>query len=408
MGHRSKEIKVRGSHGVQWEAVYRTRVQSTRGRIVSEPASATRTDFQRDRDRVIHATAFRRLKQKTQVFVAHEGDHYRTRLTHSLEVSQIARSLARTLGLDEDLAETAALSHDLGHPPFGHAGERALQRAMAPYGGFDHNAQSLRIVTALERRYAEFDGLNLTFETLEGILKHNGPVMPDGMDENRLPWALTTYTQWRGLEPSTYASLEAQCAAVADDIAYNNHDIDDGIKAGLFTIDDISELPMIGSLMREICAEHPRIDRHRLLHETIRRMIGLTVNDCLEESERRLRQTGPESVEDVRAAGRALVAFSEGFTERNQVVRDFLRDRMYRHHRVHRKMRRAERCVEELFKAFLDDPLLLPPEWSAHRFSGDGVQIARTICDYISGMTDGYLLEEHARVFGAPLSPHMK
>ncbi|MGB2573102.1 MAG: dGTP triphosphohydrolase, partial [Henriciella sp.] len=291
-------------------AVFATNWEESRGRVFDEPASMTRTPFQRDRDRIIHSSAFRRLKQKTQVFVAHEGDHYRTRLTHSLEVAQIARSVARTLGLDEDLAETMALAHDLGHPPFGHAGEDQLDECMQDYEGFDHNAQTLRVVTRLEQRYPDFDGLNLTWETLEGLIKHNGPLLRSGQSFDTLPAGFRDYPKLMELEISQYGGPEAQVVAIADDIAYNNHDIDDGISAGLFSIDDMLDLPLVGDVFRQVRKEYPVLDRSRLVFESVRRLIGHWIDDLTTETNRRVDKFRPETAADVRAMDEPLIGLS--------------------------------------------------------------------------------------------------
>ena len=390
------------SPGERWRAVYACRPAESRGRFFAEPESATRTPFQRDRDRIIHSSAFRRLKGKTQVFVAHEGDLYRTRLTHSLEVSQIARSLARVLGADEDLAEALALAHDLGHPPFGHAGEAALQTCMEGFGGFDHNAQTLRALTKLEARYASFDGLNLAWETLEGVVKHNGPILKPGVDEADLPWALTDYAGWRELELHTHAGLEAQIAALADDIAYNNHDIDDGLRAGLFEVEDISALPMVGDVFRELAAAHPGLERHRLIHEAVRRLIGLMVADATTETRRRLDAARPGSADAVRALDHPLVAFSDAMQADEKPLRAFLWDNMYRHYKVNRMIARAKRVVGELFAAFMTDPGILPDDWASACATSDDTARARAVCDYIAGMTDAFAIDEHRKLFGVP------
>ncbi len=388
--------------GERWRSQLASDPFASRGRQFSEPESATRSPFQRDRDRVIHSSSFRRLKQKTQVFVAHEGDHYRTRLTHSLEVAQIARSLARVMGLDEDLAETLALAHDLGHPPFGHAGESELAKSMEPYDGFDHNAQALRIVTKLEARYAQFDGLNLTWETLEGVVKHNGPLLAAGDDGANLAFAFRDYEAWQGLELHAFASLEAQCAAIADDIAYNNHDVDDGIHAGLFTVDALMDVPLAGEAMREVLAASPGLEVSRLVHETVRRMIGEMVNDCLAETARRVAADKPETPDDVRACSRALVSFSDAFKAREKELRAFLWTNMYRHHRVNRMFSRTRRMVRDLFDAFMSEPGLLAPE---HRAGEPGQAAhARAVCDHLAGMTDTYLIDEHRRLFATGFS----
>ncbi|WP_292260914.1 deoxyguanosinetriphosphate triphosphohydrolase [Brevundimonas sp.] len=371
---------------------------ASRGRRFPEGPSRTRPAFARDRDRIIHTTAFRRLKEKTQVFVAHEGDHYRTRLTHSLEVAQIARSLAHALKLDVDLAETVALAHDLGHPPFGHAGEDELQARMAGFGGFDHNVQTFRLVTKLERRYPAFEGLNLTWETLEGVIKHNGPVA-HRLDEPA--WqAIAEYGVKGGwdLRLDSFASLEAQCAAIADDIAYNNHDVDDGVQAGLFTLEHLDEVPLIGPILAGVRADWPGLDDRMVRMEAVRRMIGAMVQDVLAETERRLAQDRIGSVEAVRAAGRILVQFSDAMLADLAVLRAFLFERMYRHYRVNRMRSQARRIIAEMFVLFMAEPEVMPPEWQA-RAVGDQARTARAVCDYIAGMTDRYAIETHRKLF---------
>ncbi len=368
----------------------------SRGRKHPEAESRTRTPFARDRDRIIHCTAFRRLKEKTQVFVAHEGDHFRTRLTHSLEVAQIARSIARALGLDGDLAETVALAHDLGHPPFAHAGEDELQARMAPYGGFDHNVQTFRVCTRLEHRYPGFDGLNLTWETLEGVVKHNGPVA------HRLgepAWrAIADYAQGFDLRLDSWPSAEAQVAALADDIAYNNHDVDDGLGAGLFTVEDLAEVPLIGPILAATKRDYPELDARMIRLEAVRRMIGAMVDDVLAETARRAEDVG--SAEAVRALGRPLVAFSEAMHADLTQLRAFLHARMYRHYRVNRTRSQARRILRELFDLFLAEPEVLPGGWSERASAKeDEAGKARVVCDYIAGMTDRYAIEEHRKLF---------
>ena len=389
-------------------AAYASDPGRSRGRLYAEPASPTRNAFRRDCDRIIHATAFRRLAHKTQVFVFHEGDHFRTRLTHTLEVTQIARSLARALGLDEDLAEGLALAHDLGHPPFGHAGERALDRCLADCGGFDHNAQSLRVVTALERRYPDFDGLNLSWETLEGLVKHNGPLITrDGSPAGRhrehgLPHAISLYgasqdSALKDLELWSFASAEAQVAAIADDIAYDAHDIDDGLRANLFTLDDLASVPLVREILREIDAEHPRLDAARLVHELGRRLITRMIEDVIAETAARLRALAPRSAEDVRYSDAAVGAFSPAMAEADRVIKGFLYPRMYRHERIMRIMGDAERVVCDLFARYTAKPEDIPAEWAQSGERGDEGQ--RRIADFIAGMTDRYALMEHARLF---------
>jgi dGTPase len=376
-----------------------------RGRLFAEPPSRTRSDFRRDCDRIIHSTAFRRLAHKTQVFVPHEGDHYRTRLTHTLEVTQIARSIARALGLDEDLAEGCALAHDLGHPPFGHAGERALDRCLAGHGGFDHNAQTLGVVTRLERRYAEFDGLNLTWDTLEGLVKHNGPLTDrDGRPVGRyaeggVAAAILDYCRLQDLELWRHAGAEAQAGAIADDIAYDAHDIDDGLRAGLFEIDDLGSLPLAGDALAEIARLHPGLDPARRAHELVRRLITRMIEDVLAESARRLDALGARSAADVRDAGSPVVAFSPAMAATDRAIKAFLLPRMYRHARVMRIMGDAERLVGELFARYSAEPEVLPDEWRHGLDGADAGQRARHIADFIAGMTDRFALTEHARLF---------
>jgi len=380
-------------------APYASDPDNARGRVIPQPSASERSPFQRDKDRIIHSSAFRRLKGKTQVFVAHEGDYYRTRLTHSIEVSQIARSIARVLGLDEDLAECLALAHDMGHPPFGHSGEDALSKAMAPYGGFDHNAQTLRIVTHLESRYAEFDGLNLTWETLEGIAKHNGPVITREEDLKTLPWALRAIPDYQSLELHTYAGPEAQVAAISDDIAYINHDIDDGLRAGLFTVEDIMDVPFVGDAFADVRRRYPGISRDRMIHEAVRDMIGIMVADVLAETRRRLEKYGPQSPDDVRHLPEAICDFSAEFREKERPLRHFLMTRMYRHYLVNRMMGQASRVVSELFELFIADPTILPTELQLNCAGPHAPETARIVMDYIASMTDNFAIAEHRKLF---------
>jgi dGTPase len=369
----------------------------SRGRRFPEDESRTRTPFARDRDRIIHTSAFRRLKEKTQVFVAHEGDNFRTRLTHSLEVAQVARSLATALGLDSDLAETIALGHDIGHPPFGHAGEDELQAKMAPYGGFDHNVQTFRVVTELERRYPDFDGLNLTWETLEGIIKHNGPVTEK---LGKPSWkAISKYDAEYKLGLNTWASAEAQVAALADDIAYNNHDVDDGVEAGLFTLDELMDVPLIGPILAAVRSERPDLDLRLTRLEAVRRMIGAMVDDVMGETLKRAAATGVQTADEVRALDHALVAFSPDMAEDLARLRQFLHARMYRHWRVNRTRSQARRILAEMFSLFLAEPDVLPSEWFARSQNRDEAGRARVVCDYIAGMTDRFAIEEHRKLF---------
>jgi len=383
------------------KVVFASDPAKSRGRLHAEAPSATRTEFQRDRDRIIHSDAFRRLKQKTQVFVAHEGDHFRTRLTHSLEVSQVARTVARVLGLEEDLAEVLALSHDIGHPPFGHAGETALNGLMAQYDGFDHNAQALRVLTKLERKYPRFDGLNLTWETLEGVIKHNGPLVTHDMPLAHLPAAFRDYEALQSLDLETFAGPEAQVAALADDIAYNNHDIEDGLRAGLFEIDELMDIPLTGDVFRQVMKDYPDLERHRLISEAVRRLIGVWTSDLIAEFGRRVAVEKPKSVEEVRGLSRPIAAFSPEIEEKQKPLRAFLFERMYRHIKVNRMMSQARRIVRELFGLFLAEPETLPSPWRERALDAakDQVKRARVVCDYIAGMTDTYAIEEHRRLF---------
>lgn len=426
----------------------------SRGRLFSEEESDTRTAFQRDRDRIIHSTAFRRLEYKTQVFVNHEGDHYRTRLTHSLEVSQLARSTSRMLGLNEDLAEAVALAHDLGHTPFGHAGEDALSEVMEPFGGFDHNAHTIRILTGLEKRYAEFDGLNLTWETLEGTAKHNGPLEKpnpssifsffknfnvkktlsktkskeetyggppsQGQSEvpvrvsrsihgdmsafeqdknNKVPRAIAEYNEKHNLDLNGYASGEAQVAALSDDIAYNNHDIDDGLRAGLFTLEQLSEVDKVGRIIREVRGMYPSIDDTRLIHELIRRLIHGMVVDVLEQTRTNIDKFGVETVDDIRRAGKPLVHFSEEMQETNLQLKSFLMQNMYRHYKVNRMASKSRRVVKDLFQFFLAEPECLPNGWRDQASTSGTAKTAMVVSDFIAGMTDRFALDEHRRIF---------
>jgi dGTPase len=357
-----------------------------------------RSPYQRDRDRIIHSTAFRRLTHKTQVFVYHEGDHYRTRLTHSLEVAQIARTISRALGLDEDLAETLALAHDLGHTPFGHAGEEALNAEMARFGGFSHNEQTLRILTRLERRYAEFDGLNLTWETLEGIVKHNGPLCGPGIDRP-VPPSIAEYDRRHPLALDTFPGAEAQIASLADDIAYNNHDIDDGLRAGLFAVADLAEVPLVGPIFREVASRYTGIEEPRLIHESIRRVIDRMVGDLIGETRRRLAEHRVGSAAEVRALKAPVAAFSAGMRQNDRALKEFLFERMYRHYRVNRMSSKARRVVHDLFALYLAEPECLPGEWRALAAGPDDPQTARVAADYLAGMTDRFALDEHHRLF---------
>jgi dGTPase len=389
----------------RFTAAFASRPEDSRGRAVQEPENGLRTPFARDRDRIIHCQAFRRLKHKTQVFVYHEGDHYRTRLTHTIEVAQVARSIARALGLDEDLAEALALAHDLGHTPFGHAGERELDLLMRPFGGFDHNAQSLRVLTRLERRYAAFDGLNLTWETLEGLVKHNGPLVNREGDpvgryrEHGLPEAIVDYAAGHDLELHSFASAEAQVAAVSDDIAYNAHDIDDGLRAGLFGLIDLGDVPLAGEALGEVVRLYPDLEHDRAVHETVRRVMSAMVTDVVGETRASADRLKPRSAAAVRALDQPLVRFGQQMQENNRMLQSFLNERMYRHEKVVEIMDRARRVVRALFDAYMNDPKLLPQNWQEEAHPADTPRYARQVCDFIAGMTDRYALEQHKRLF---------
>ncbi|ODT79127.1 MAG: deoxyguanosinetriphosphate triphosphohydrolase [Pelagibacterium sp. SCN 64-44] len=388
------------------KASYASQSALSLGRLYGAGPSPTRSEFQRDRDRIIHSTALRRLQHKTQVFLAHEGRHFRNRLTHTLEVSQIARSIARALRLDEDLAEAVALSHDLGHTPFGHAGERALHRAMQPYGGFDHNVQALRVVTLLENRYAEHDGLNLTWETLEGILKHNGPLIyPDGRPYGRyaeegLPSGLDRIPAPADPRLATHASLEAQVAAIADDIAYNAHDIDDALRAELVTLDDFLGVPMAGPIVAEVLDLYPGIAAKRQTHEVQRRMITRAVEDVIATSTGNIAAAGIAGPEDVRRAGKTLITFSPANAEAERGLKQFLFTRVYRHDAVMVPVRESEAVVERLFARYMQDADM-PGRWGEAGRALSGADRARIVADFIAGMTDPYALDEHQRLFDA-------
>jgi dGTPase len=390
--------------GERWRASYACNPWASRGRLYPEAVSRTRSEFQRDRDRIIHSSAFRRLKHKTQVFVHHEGDHYRTRLTHSIEVSQIARALARSLGLDEDLAEALALSHDLGHTPFGHTGEEALDACMEGFGGFDHNAQALRVVTRLERRYAEYDGLNLCWETLEGLVKHNGPLY-DGAGRPTLryaargvPLAIQEYNAQHDLRLSSHASGEAQAAAIADDIAYDAHDLDDGLRAGLFSLDDLGEVSFLADILGEVDARYPGLETSRRIHELVRRVITRLVEDVVTEGDSRIAALAPAHADEIRASSDAVLCFSGAVREADAAIKRYLYPHMYRHPDLMRVRRQADEIVRDLFRRFMTEPTAMPDEWRAD-LPSDEPRLARRVADYIAGMTDRYAVLEHRRLF---------
>ena len=375
--------------------IYACTPETSRGRVFNEMDSSTRTCFQRDRDRIVHSAAFRRLEYKTQVFVNHEGDFFRTRLTHSLEVAQIARSVCRYLGLNEDLGEALALAHDLGHPPFGHAGEDALQEMMGPFGGFDHNAQSLKIVTQLEERYPSFNGLNLTWETLEGIVKHNGPLS----NNKTTPKEILDFGEIVDIELTTYPSAEAQVAAQSDDIAYNNHDIEDGLRAGLFRINDLSNVPLIGPIFYNVRKTYPDISESRMIHEAVRQMIGEMVGDFLSETSRRLSCINPKSADDIRCHKGPIAAFSDTMLKNDIALKKFLFENMYRHFKLNRMTSKARRVVKDLFNLLVNEPECLPTEWRVKAGKPASKESAKLVTDYIAGMTDRHALDEHRRLF---------
>jgi dGTPase len=392
--------------GERWRAPYALDPAKSRGRLHAEPECRLRSPFQRDRDRVIHSNAFRRLRHKTQVFIRQEDDHYRTRLTHSLEVAQVARSIARPLGLDEDLSEALALAHDLGHPPFGHAGERALARAMEAFGGFDHNAQSLRVVSSLERRYPGFDGLNLTWEALEGLAKHNGPLTGSAAESSaaaagQLPYAVAVVQRQADLALDLYPSLEAQVAALSDDIAYDAHDLEDGLRSGLLSLDPLESLALTGRALGEIAAAHPGLDRGRTIHALIRRLIAIMIEDAIGETARRVKAAGVASPEEVRRAGAPLCGFSAELAEAEAELKRFLLANLYRSEAVMRPVRDAEELVARLFKAYCEAPARLPEEWRQGLDLADPQEVARRAADYIAGMTDRFAGAEHRRLFDA-------
>lgn len=379
-------------------APYALNPEHSRGRLHDEKATKSRSAYQRDRDRIIHSGAFRRLKHKTQVFVHHVGDYYRTRLTHSIEVAQIARSIARTLGLNEDVTEALSLAHDFGHTPFGHAGEEALDEMMKPYDGFDHNAQSLRVVTKLENRYGGFSGLNLTWDTLEGLAKHNGPLCAKG-DYSNIHVNFREYNDQHDLELHTYASAEAQVAAIADDIAYNSHDVADGLKAGLISLEQLEEVPLVADNIKLVRDKYGKLDESRELHEIIRRLIGQMINDVNDASRISLKELKPESADDIRAAGKMTIGFSKNMRNQDKALKKFLMDNMYRHYKVNRMSSKARRVVRELFNLYLTETDCLPTEWQQALENNTEMERARLVADFIAGMTDRFALLEHKRLF---------
>ena len=377
-------------------ASFASNPHDSRGRLFEEPRSDFRSCFQRDRDRIIHSSAFRRLKHKTQVFVEHEGDYFRTRLTHSIEVAQVARTIAGALGLNQELVEAVSLAHDLGHPPFGHTGEDALNAEMKAYGGFDHNAQAIRIVTALEQHYAQFDGLNLTWECLEGIAKHNGPVpLPH-------PPALRDYNRQHDLELQSYASAEAQVAALADDVAYNNHDLHDGLRAGVFSDAQAEQLPIVGPAYAAVDRLYSGLDAHRRRHEALRRVFGVIVDDVIRTSAALLAQSGAVTAQDIRDLDHAVVQFSPELWKDLKVIRGFLFQNMYRAPRVVVQREHAATVVRDLFGVFMSNPSEMPGDWGVQISNLPDTQArARLVSDYIAGMTDRFAQQEHDRLFAA-------
>lgn len=389
-----------GRHGL---ASFACLASDSKGRLVAEDTSPTRSPFQRDRDRIIHSTAFRRLKHKTQVFVYHEGDHYRTRLTHSIEVAQIARALARAFNVDEDLAEALALSHDFGHTPFGHTGEDELNDLMKDYGGFDHNAQSMRIVTKLEKRYAQFDGLNLAWETVEGLVKHNGPLTGKHSEEEHLFDAIKSFNEIWDLDLSRHSSLEAQCAAIADDIAYNAHDLDDGLRAKLFTLNDLKDVPLVSEHLRQVNELYPNLETNRIIHEIVRRQITVMVEDVIKTTFDNFKRIKPKSCQDIRNAGETIVRFSTDMAFNEKAIKAFLFSNMYRAPSVMKVREDAKQVVRDLFGKYFNDTQNMPNEWGADWVEKTNIKNeqarARLVCDFISGMTDRYAILEHQRLF---------
>jgi len=401
----SKLINI-GQHNL---APYACDFLKSKGRLYPEETSNNRSDFRRDCDRIIHSTAFRRLEYKTQVFVNHEGDHYRTRLTHSLEVAQIARSISRNLSLNEDLAEALALAHDLGHTPFGHAGEEALRDAANNFCGFDHNAQTIKVITQLEDKYASFDGLNLTWESLEGIIKHNGPITGQYKDNERYNGdvhpVISKLDEQLGLQLDKFPSAEAQIASFADDIAYNNHDIDDGIRAKLFTINDVKKLPIVGNMFRELANEFTNLSESRLIHEANRRMINRMVVDLTRNTLKNIKEFNIQTVDDIREFDQPIVTFSNGMHENVRAIKDFLKENMYKHYKVCRMTSKAKRIVQDLFTLLNEEPECLPNDWRERALeANDDNERSEIVVDYIAGMTDRYAIDEHKKLFDLDLA----
>jgi len=373
-------------------ASYASISKESKGRLHPEPIADGRSEFQRDRDRIIHSTAFRRLEYKTQVFLYNEGDHYRTRLTHSIEVAQLGRSISRIFNINEDLTEALCLAHDLGHSPFGHAGEFALKKAMEPYGGFDHNAQTIRIISKLEKKYAKFEGLNLSWESLEGLAKHNGPI-------KKAPRALSEFNKQFDLKLDSHASLEAQIAAISDDIAYNSHDIEDGIRAGLFSMSDLVQLPHIGFLIRKWQNDYPKLDQSILVNEVRSEFIKIMVSDVIQETARNLKEIEPKNSDDIRNCGIQIASFSKKFNEDINIIRKFLHKHMYNHSKVLIMTNKAKRVVHELFEFFMENPECLSGIWKESLDIKDNHQVAIRVSDFIAGMTDRYAFRSHEDIF---------
>ena len=380
------------------KAIYSSDCDNSLGRLFVEDESKYRTSFQRDKDRVIHSEHFRLLKHKTQVFIAHTEDYYRTRLTHSLEVSQIARTISRKLSLDEDLSEVIALAHDIGHPPFAHSGEEVLNECMRNFGGFDHNSQTLKILTKLEKKYPSFDGLNLTWETLEGVLKHNGPLITHSKKEGDIPKIISDYIKVHDLEIHTFPSLEAQVASLSDDIAYNNHDIDDGFRAKFFNLKDLRDIPIIDKLQKNITKEFVGINESMCIQEVVRRLIGYMVDDLINETNNNLKKLNPMSVKDIRNHNEKIASFSVELVEQDKILRKFLREKMYNHPSLERDRVKSRKIIRELFNGLMENTLLLPADIQEIYDKKDKTKIAYTICDYIASMTDRSIIENHAKI----------
>jgi len=402
MAQQNDAHKMAIGFGYAPRAAFASHPQQSHGRLMAESSSLTRSAFQRDRDRLIHSNAFRRLKHKTQVFIAYDGDHYRTRLTHTIEVSQIARALARALRLDEELAEAIALAHDFGHTPFGHAGEEALDRVMTPFGGFDHNAHSLRIVTKLEHRYGAFDGLNLTWETLEGLVKHNGPLMGPYATSRPLPYPIAEFNASFDLSLDQFAGPEAQCAAIADDIAYNAHDVDDGLRCGFLDMEALHTIALTQPLIDTITTRYHELELTRFAYEVVRQQITLMVEDVIGESFSRLETLAPNRVEDIYAAKKPVIAFSEKMNTQEKELKAFLFENLYFHPEIMARRQQGEAVIARLFETYMNDPALLPPDWlkEGQETIREEKNCARIVGDFLAGMSDHYALHTYQQLFG--------